>query len=177
MKMTLPGGPTKEEIMAVSLAKLSLRRDDVFVDIGCGTGAVSVQAAPQVMQVYAVDLREEAVSCTRDAAREHGIANIDVRLGHGADLLEKLPRADALFIGGSRDLGKILSLAADKRVRSIVVNAVLLRTLHDAVTTMQELGIFTEVVQVMIARSYPLASGLMFRPLDPVWIIVGGSPC
>ena len=175
--MTLPGGPTREEIVAVSLAKLSLGRGDVFVDIGCGTGAVSVQAAPRVMQVYAVDLREEAVACTRDAARDRGIANIDVRLGHGADLLSELPRADALFIGGSRDLAQVLSLAAEKKVRAIVVNAVLFRTFHEAVTTMQDLGIFSEVVQVMVARSYPLAGGLMFRPLDPVWIIVGGSSC
>lgn len=177
MTVTLPGGPTKEEIIAVSLAKLSLTPGDIFVDIGCGTGAVSVQAAPRVRQVYAVDLREEAVACTRSAAEEHGIANIDVRHGQGADLLSGLDRADALFIGGSRDLPRILSLAAEKDVRSIVVNAVLLRTLHDAVTLMQELGIFSEVVQVMVSRSSPLAGGLMFRPLDPVWVIVGGRPC
>jgi cobalt-precorrin-6B (C15)-methyltransferase len=46
--MNLPGGPTKDEVMAVSLAKLALRPDDIFADIGCGTGRIAVAAAPSV---------------------------------------------------------------------------------------------------------------------------------
>jgi cobalt-precorrin-6B (C15)-methyltransferase len=42
---------------------------------------------------------------------------------------------------------------------------------------MQQLSMFREVVQVMVSRSYPLAGSVIFRPLDPVFIIVGGSPC
>jgi cobalt-precorrin-6B (C15)-methyltransferase len=163
--------------MAVSLAKLSLEPGDIFADIGCGTGMVSVEAAHRVKQVYAVDLREEAVSCTRDRARSGGIANIEVSLGHGTDLIRALPHIDAAFIGGSRDLAEMLSLLSEKQVRSVVVNAVLLSTLHEAVTTMQELSMFKEVIHVSVARSSPLGGGLMFRPLDPVYIIVGGALC
>ncbi|MDD1705508.1 MAG: methyltransferase domain-containing protein [Methanoregulaceae archaeon] len=175
--MSLPGGPTKDEIMAVSLSKLSLQSSDIFADIGCGTGRVAVQAAQRVKKVYAIDLREEAVACTRDLARSSGITNLEVSLGNGADLVKRLPRIDAVFVGGSRDLSRLLSLLAEKKVRSVVVNAVLLSTLHEAVTTMQDLSIFKEVIHVSVSRSTPLGGGLMFRPLDPVYIIVGGSPC
>jgi len=175
--MNLPGGPTKDEIIAVSLAKLSLQSSDIVTDIGCGTGMVAVEAAKRVKKVYAVDLRNEAVICTRDLARSSGITNLEIRQGHGADLIEELPHIDAAFIGGSRDLSKVLSLLSEKKVRSVVVNAVLLSSLHEAVTTMQELTIFKEVLHVSVSRSSPLAGGLMLRPLDPVYIIVGGCLC
>jgi cobalt-precorrin-6B (C15)-methyltransferase len=175
--MSLPGGPTKEEIMAVSLAKLSLQSSDIVADIGCGTGTVAVEIARRVTKVYAVDLREEAVVCTRDLARACGITNLDVSLGHGADLVKGLSHIDAAFIGGSRDLSRVLSLLSEKRVRSVVVNAVLLSTLHEAVTAMQELSMFSEVVHVSVSRSAPLAGGLLLKPLDPVYIIVGGCRC
>lgn len=175
--MSLPGGPTKDEIMAVSLAKLSLQSSDIFLDIGCGTGTVAVRAAQKVKKVYAVDIREEAVACTRDLAQSCGITNLEVSLGNGADLVKRLPHIDAAFIGGSRDLARVLSLLSEKKVRSVVVNAVLLSTLNEAVTTMQKLSIFKEAIHVSVSRSTPLGGGLMFRPLDPVYIIVGGCLC
>jgi cobalt-precorrin-6B (C15)-methyltransferase len=175
--MSLRGGPTKDEIMAVSLAKLSLQSSDIFLDIGCGTGTVAVQAAQKVKKVYAVDIREEAVTCTRDLALLYGITNLEVSLGNGTALVKRLPKIDAAFIGGSRDLSRVLSLLSEKKVRSVVVNAVLLSTLHEAVTSMQELSMFKEVIHVSVSRSAPLGGGLMFRPLDPVFIIVGGCLC
>jgi len=175
--MSLPGGPTKDEIMAISLAKLSLEPGDIVADIGCGTGTVSLETARRVAKVYSVDLREEAVSCTRDRALAAGMTNIEVSLGHGMDLIRAVPHIDAAFVGGSRGLARMLSLLAEKKVRSVVVNAVLLSTLHEAVTTMQELSMFKEAIHVSVARTAPLGGGLMFRPLDPVYIIVGGAPC
>jgi cobalt-precorrin-6B (C15)-methyltransferase len=175
--MNLPGGPTKDEIMAVSLSKLGLLPGDIFADIGCGTGKIAVAAASRVHRVYAVDIRDEAVGCARERAMEQGVNNIEISCEHGADLVQRLPRVDAAFIGGSRDLCRVLGLLAEKKVRSVVVNAVLLSTLHEAVSVMQQLSMFQEVVQVMVARSSPLGDGIMFRPLDPVFIIVGGYPC
>jgi cobalt-precorrin-6B (C15)-methyltransferase len=40
--MGLKGGPTQDEVMAVSLAKLGIRPGDRVVDVGCGTGKVAV---------------------------------------------------------------------------------------------------------------------------------------
>jgi cobalt-precorrin-6B (C15)-methyltransferase len=61
-----------------------------------------------------------------------------------------------------------------KRVRrTIVVNAVLVSTLHTTITTMQELGIFSEVVHVQIARSQGIAGSIRFWPINPVYVIVG----
>jgi len=175
--MNLLGGPTKDEIMAISFQKLGLQVGDVFVDIGCGTGTVTVHAAPLVEKVYAVDLREEAVHCTLEEVARLGLANIEISCENGMDLLRRIPRVDVAFIGGSRDLPEILALLAKKRVRSIVVHAVLLSTLSSAVAEMRRLSIFREVVHVMVSRSQPLAGDLMLKPLDPVYIVVGGTGC
>jgi len=59
-----------------------------------------------------------------------------------------------------------------------VVNAVLLSTLAQTVATMQQIGIFCEVVQVQVARSHEIAGSIMFKPIDPVYVIVGkGIAC
>jgi len=43
---------------------------------------------------------------------------------------------------------------------------------------MKQLGIFCEVVQVQVARSHEIAGSIMFKPIDPVYVIVGkGTAC
>jgi cobalt-precorrin-6B (C15)-methyltransferase len=64
-------------------------------------------------------------------------------------------------------------MLAKKVKRTIVINAVLLSTLSETVATMKELGIFHEVVQVQVSRSHEIAGSIMFKPIDPVYIIVG----
>ena len=38
----ISGGPTKPEIITVSLSKLGFKDGGTFIDIGCGTSAVSI---------------------------------------------------------------------------------------------------------------------------------------
>ncbi len=172
--MDLPGGPTKDEILAISLFKLGLQKDDVFADIGCGTGKVSISAASRVRKVYAIDRRDEAVECARTEVGRSGLSNIDIIHGEAVDFLRSAGRIDVAFVGGSRQLEEVLTLLKSLGARTIVVNAVMLETVTTAVKTMQELGIFKEAVHAGISRSYPIGQGIMFKPLDPVYIIVGG---
>jgi len=39
---------------------------------------------------------------------------------------------------------------------------------------LKEYSMFDEVVHVQVARSYPIAEGIMLKPIDPVFIITGG---
>ena len=171
--MKVSGGPTQDEIMAISLQKLRLKEGDIMVDVGCGTGKVSIEASKTCSRVYALDLREEAIGATRENIEESGARNIFVVQGKADELIPTLGGLDAAFVGGSRDLENVLRLLAGQVNGRIVVNAVLLQTLQCAVKVMQELNIFEEVVHVSIARSYPLANSYMLRPIDPVYIIVG----
>jgi cobalt-precorrin-6B (C15)-methyltransferase len=43
---------------------------------------------------------------------------------------------------------------------------------------MQRLGIFREVIHVQVSRSYGIGKSIMFKPIDPVYVIVGtGAAC
>ena len=171
--MKLPGGPTQDEILAIDLHKLGLRSGDQFIDIGCGTGAVSVAAARSCTHVVAIDRRENAIDCARENAECAGLNNIEFVLGEASEYLKDSKKFDCAFVGGSKGLDTMLPLLAEKVERNIVINAVLLKTVNEAVTTMKELGIFRESLLVQVSRSYPIAGSIMWKPIDPIYIIIG----
>jgi len=176
--MDLPGGPTQPEVMAVSLAKLGIRLGDTVVDIGCGTGSVTLEMAKLTGtngHVYAVDRRQEAIACTREMCMD---ADVEIFSGEALDFLA-LPHKpiDCAFLGGSRNIREILARLQTEGTRSIVVNAVLLETAVETIHAMKELGIFIEAVHLQVSRSHDLVERTMFQPINPVYIIHGGRKC
>jgi cobalt-precorrin-6B (C15)-methyltransferase len=169
----LAGGPTQDEIMAVSLSKLGLRRTDTVLEIGSGTGKVSIAIAQYVKNVISLDKRPEAITTAQEAAQKSGIHNIEFFCTDAVDFLTADRVFDCAFMGGTQQLSRILPILAKKVTRTIVVNAVLLSTLSEGVAIMKELGIFHEVVQVQVSRSHDIAGSIMFKQIDPVYIIVG----
>lgn len=162
--------------MAISLQKLGLRTGETAADIGCGTGKVAIAMSERAGRVYAVDRRPEAIAHAREQAARAGAENIDFFEGDAVDFLQGIDALDCAFVGGSRRLREVLGLLSGKVAGRIVVNAVMVETLHEAIATMRGLGIFVEAVHVQVARTAPIAGGVMFSPLDPVYIVVGGGP-
>ncbi len=175
--MGLKGGPTQDEVMAVSLAKLGIRPGDRMADIGCGTGKIAIAASKVAERVYAIDKRPEAVAYARQEAAAAGAGNVEFFEGDAVDVLPGIGRLDAAFVGGSRRLPEVLDLLADAVQGRIVVNAVMVGTLQSAIESMQHLGIFVEAVHLQVSRSAGIADGVMFKPINPVYIIVGGAGC
>ena len=175
----LPGGPTQDEIMAVSLLKLGLRRTDTVLEIGCGTGKVTAALASATEHVVSIDIRPEAIALARKNTAELAGSTIEFTCAEATEFLQGGSITyDCAFVGGTKNLLAILPVLAKKVRRTIVINAVLLATVADAVAALQELGLFVEVVQVQVSRSHDLAGSVMFKPIDPVWIIVGrGTAC
>ncbi|MGA2918323.1 bifunctional cobalt-precorrin-7 (C(5))-methyltransferase/cobalt-precorrin-6B (C(15))-methyltransferase [Methanoregula sp.] len=174
----LAGGPTQGEIMAVTLTKLGLLGTDTVLEIGCGTGTVSVAMAKTAKKVYSLDKRPDAISLATETAREARMHNIEFFCLDAVDFLKEDHVFDCAFLGGTQHIAEILPVLAKKVKRTIVINAVMVSTLERAVTTLKGLGIFTEVVQVQVSRSYDIAGSIMFKPIDPVYIIVArGAAC
>lgn len=171
---TLKGGFTEDEILAIDLTKLGLRSSDVVADIGCGSGKVSIALASRAEKVFAVDRRPEAIAYTRSAAERLGSNNITFFEGEAVDFLSRVDRLDCAFVGGSGQLVEVLDLLAEKVERAIVVNAVLIQTLFTAIAIMKKRGIFREAIHVQVSRSHELEGQIMFRPIDPIYIVIGG---
>lgn len=177
--MELPGGPTQPEVMTVSLEKLGVQHGDTAADIGCGTGTVTKAIAALAGSnghVYAVDRRPEAVSITRKTCA--GLPQVEVLEGEALSFLSSPhKRIDCAFCGGSRDIAEIIAQLDEEGCRSIVVNAVLIETAVDTIHAMKERRIFREAVHLQVSRSYELTERIMFKPINPIYIIHGGSEC
>ena len=172
------GGPTKPEIIAVSLSKLGLREGDRFADIGCGTGSVSIEATKiaRDLIIYAIDARKEALRATETNFKNFNIANATLLAGEASEILssnEFIYPIDCAFVGGTKNIDSVIEILFEKKTRSIVVNAVRIETVVRTIEVMKKLGIFSEVVQVSVSRGVPLAGETMFKPENPVYIVVG----
>lgn len=174
--MKVKGGPTKEEILAIALYKLDLRDGDIFLDVGCGTGSVSIAAAKVASKIFAIDRRKEAIEASKVNFRLAGVSHkIELIHGETPQVLEKVGEIDSVFIGGSENLEETLTVLESKVRRRIVVNAARLETVITAIKKMRELGNFKEVVHVQVSKGYELQGGMAFKPENPVFIIVGGK--
>lgn len=64
--MKLPGTATAEENIHIAMGKLAIKRGDLFLDVGCGSGAVSLAASRYTDRIYGLDRRPEAVKLSQD---------------------------------------------------------------------------------------------------------------
>lgn len=169
---------TKSEIRSISLSKLQLRPGDVVYDIGAGTGSVSVEMAFQTSEgsVYAVEVNEEALGLIRQNAERFGVWNLKIVAGKAPEALEALPVPDRAFIGGSKgNLAEIIELLVSKNPKvRIVVNAITLETMTEAVSQFQKLGFEdVDIVQIFAAHGRAAGNYHMMQGQNPVFIISG----
>ena len=169
------GGPTKPEIIAVSLFKLDLRDGDVFADVGCGTGLISIEATrlAKNLQIYAMDAREVATDAAAQNFKNFGISNAEVILGESSKVISELEKVDCAFVGGTKNIAAVLDALIEKGTRSIVVNAVRIETVVRVIEHMKMRGIYDETVHIIASRSEELTGETMFKPENPVYIMSG----
>ncbi len=171
-------GPTKEEIRVVTISKARLKEGAVVIDVGCGTGGLTVEAALQVGgggKVFAIDEDEEAVRLTTSNAKKFDAQDIvEVFCGKAPDAVRGLPKADAIIIGGTKNLRDIIQVSHGnlKEHGRIVVNAILLETAATAINELKKVG-FKEldVTQIFVAKGKDIDHGTMMLARNPITII------
>lgn len=167
---------TKEEVRAVSLAKLRLRHDMTLWDVGAGSGSVSIEADQLLPngEVYAIERNAQCLAFLKENLGKFQSRHINVVAGAAPGCFEDLPDPDRVFIGGSGgNLWEILK-AIDGRLPAagrVVINAVTLDTLTAATEFFENAGYQLEVVTVNIARTRPLTDYKLFEAHNPVFVI------
>ena len=63
------------------MERLGLAPTATVIDMGCGTGAFAIHAAPHCEKVYAVDIARAMLNRARKKARRAGLNNIEFRRG------------------------------------------------------------------------------------------------
>jgi cobalt-precorrin-6B (C15)-methyltransferase len=56
-----------------------------------------------------------------------------------------------------------------------VENVVRIETVVNVINKLKELGLFDEVLHIIVSRGAPLTGETMFKPENPVYVIVGRS--
>ncbi|MBW6511335.1 MAG: precorrin-6y C5,15-methyltransferase (decarboxylating) subunit CbiE [Desulfuromonadaceae bacterium] len=168
---------TKEEVRAITLAKLRLRHDMVLWDVGAGSGSVSIEADNLLVNgtVMAIERNTEYIAFLKENLKKFNSRNVTLIEGDAPYCFDDLPDPDRVFIGGSGgNLWEILE-AVDGRLSSdgrVVVNAVTLDTLTAANEYFENAGYNVEVTAVNIARTKPLTDYKLFEAFNPVYVIV-----
>jgi precorrin-6Y C5,15-methyltransferase (decarboxylating) len=166
---------TKSEVRAAVVGGLDISADSVCWDIGSGTGSVAVEMALRCGNgmVCAVEKNSEAVSLIRQNKLKFGCDNIDIYSGEAAEIVEKLPVPDAVFIGGSSGqlFGIIEKAIAMNRNLRLTVTAVSLETLSQCTAIFDKLGLEADITQIAVTRTRKVGSHTMMSAENPVWII------
>lgn len=167
---------TKQEVRAVSLARMQLRADSRVWDIGAGSGSVGLEAARLCPQghVWAIEKNEADFAIAGQNVRAFGVSNHTLVHGKAPEGLDAWPDPDAVFIGGSGgELQELIALCL-RRLRAggwLVMNFVTLENLASATQALQAQGAVWDVLQLQAARSKPILHMHRMAAENPVWIV------
>lgn len=177
-------GPTKEEIRVITIAKARLQEGDVVIDVGCGTGGLTVEAALQVApkgKVYAIDEDPIAIKLTNNNVEKFGIkGNVSIISGKAPLAIIALPNADAILIGGAGVSLRAILQIANSKINSggrIVINAILLETATLAIAELKGLGFKDiDITHISVAKGKQINSGTMMLARNPITIVSATKP-
>jgi cobalt-precorrin-6B (C15)-methyltransferase len=167
---------TKEDIRAIAISKLRLREGHSAIDVGCGSGSITVELCLQTRgKVYAIDFDQKAVELTKKNLQKFGVKAEEVILGKAQDVLPKLLDVDAVMVGGTwGDTKQVIELSVGrlKKGGRIVIDTIVIETLYQALTTVNKLELKEiDITQVTISKARKVTTGTMMLARNPVMII------
>ncbi len=166
---------TKQEIRAIALAKLQLSPGLTVYDIGAGTGSVAIECQRLVGpgRVYAIESNPNALELIKLNIRRFNV-ELQIIAGTAPAVLDPLPEADRIFIGGSGGEIESMVMGCDRKLKPggiLVMNTITLYTPLLAHQVLEGLGYDIEAVQVNIAVNVKTGNSRIWQARNPVTII------
>ncbi|MGN9166015.1 precorrin-6Y C5,15-methyltransferase (decarboxylating) subunit CbiT [Tissierellaceae bacterium HCP3S3_D8] len=163
---------TKFNIRVLTMAYLSINRDDRLLDIGAGTGSISIEAALQGAKVWAIEREREGIELIAKNAEKF---KVDIQFIDG-QAPQDLPdmKFNRCFIGGSGgNLREIFSYLEEHLEDNGILcgNFIRLKNLQEFNELLVEHGYY-DIETQLIQTSYMDHIGLL-RGNNPIFIIRG----
>ncbi len=168
---------TKEEVRALTISKLRLKNDLHVVDIGAGTGSVSIEAALicTLGKVTAIEKNLEGIQLIKQNAESFNVNNIKIIHGRAVETLRNMEAFDRVFVGGSGgELKEILILCKEKLNGEglVVINSITIETLYQSVNILKELEYKdVDVTLMSVAKGKGLGNYTLMEGLNPIYIV------
>jgi precorrin-6Y C5,15-methyltransferase (decarboxylating) len=167
---------TKREIRLLSLCYLELHSEDVFWDVGAGSGSVSIEAARlcSLLRIFAIEKDEEACENLQTNLGRFAVRGVHLIRGSAPEVFVHLPDPDAIFIGGSGGQFEAILAAALERLKPggrLVCNCITLENLTRGWNWLCEQGMQPQVTSVQLGHSRPLGKLHCLEPASPLFIL------
>ena len=166
---------TKHEIRILTLAKAQIKPSDVVIDIGAGTGSLSIESAKIARQVFAIEKNSEAIELIEQNADKFSVDNIVIINAEAPNGLKAINNVDVVLIGGSGgNLFEILEVV-NKKLKSggrIVINCITIQTISVALDWFKSHSDYKyDAVQVQVSRLEQIKQNDLFKALNPIYIV------
>ncbi|WP_455538995.1 decarboxylating cobalt-precorrin-6B (C(15))-methyltransferase [Terrisporobacter sp.] len=166
---------TKEEVRAISLNKLDLKNAKIFIDVGAGTGSVSIEAAHtyENLQVIAIERNNQAIDLINQNVEKFNLSNVKVIQAYAPIDLDV--KADGIFLGGTgNNLEEIIKWSKDLLVPGgrLVANFILIDNFYDTLDLLKKYKFENiDVSLLSINKLEKLGGRDYFKPHNPIYII------
>lgn len=169
---------TKEPIRAISIDKLNLHGAKKLLDIGAGTGSISLQTAlnfPNI-QVTSIEKKPKAVQLIKKNIDHFNLDNISIIEGEAPLIGFTEKNFDSIFIGGTGgNLNEIIDWSEQLLLPKgmLVLNFILQENALDAISYLQDNNCWEgfEAINVSVMDWHQLGTGHYFKPQNPTIIV------
>ena len=163
---------TKFNIRLLTMGHMAIEEGDKLLDIGAGTGSISIEAALQGAKVWAIEREEEGISLIDSNAKKFNL-DINVIRGHAPKDLPNI-NFNKCFIGGSGGkLKEIFQYIEDHLEEDGILcgNFITLKNLNDFMDLLQ-IYKYINIETHLIQCAYMDRIGLM-KGENPIYIVKG----
>ncbi len=169
------GTMTKQEVRAVTVAKLMPMRGALLWDIGTGCGSVAVEwmRAAHYARAIGIEPRADRRAMAAANALALGAPRLELVEGEAPAALQGLAAPDAIFIGGGMSQEVFAAAwSALKPLGRLVANSVTLESEATLLSLHKAHG--GQLVKLSLARAEPVGGLTGWRPSMPVtqWSLV-----
>jgi cobalt-precorrin-6B (C15)-methyltransferase len=168
-------GLTREEIRAIIVSKARIKGVERILDVGTGSGSVSIEFALLGCNVTAVEKDRDNFETARRNIADFGLNDKIELISGEMEQVKLLHNFDVFFFGGTDNLDKSLDNVFKhlKPGGRIIIAAVRLETVVAAINVLKSRGINPNVLNICLNKGKDLGGKTALAPSYPVFLIYG----
>ena len=151
---------TKEDVRTLSIVRMDIKEDSKVLDIGAGTGSISIQSALLCPRgkIISIEKNVEASNIIKQNIEKFNVKNVELIIGdaNSPQVFDKVEgKFDSIFIGGSDgNIEDIISKYSDKLNENgnLVMNFITVINLYKAIEALENNGFSYECIQASTGK-------------------------